>query len=481
MKLSEYVQFDGLGLGTLVKSGEVSARELAATALKAIEATNPQVQAVIETYDDVLPTLDHKPIGEGLFAGVPFLVKDLVLHQKGRLCEFGSRMGAGLVAPHSTDLAKRFDAAGLVTLGRTKSPEMGFNLTTENKFHGPVHNPWNLERSPGGSSGGSAAAVASGMVPLAHANDGGGSIRLPASACGLFGMKPSRGRIPIGPDSADGLNGLGIEHVVSRSVRDSAAAMDATQGPGLGDPYAIQAPKRPYLQEIGAPAGKLKIALAPVPLSDGPVSKDCLNAVSATASLCADLGHEVIEARPELGVTWERFMLANARVWCSNMAFWITGLSHVTGRKPGLDMLEATTLACYEYGLTVSAVELHEAFDIFNTVSRHVAPFFEKYDLLLTPTLPDPPQPLGTFDANAPGYDGIGWSTRTLSSCPYTPLFNVTGQPAMSVPLEHSSEGLPIGMQFVAKFGDEATLFRLAAQLEEARPWFSRRPPVFAA
>jgi amidase len=481
MKLDEYVKYDGLGLAELVKTGEVTALVLAATALEAIAATNPQVQAVIETYDDVLDSLDGQPAGDGPFAGVPFLVKDLVLHQKGRKCELGSRMGAGLVMPHSTDLANRYAAAGLVTIGRTKAPEMGFNLTTENKFHGPVHNPWNLERSPGGSSGGSAAAVASGMVPLAHANDGGGSIRLPASACGLFGMKPTRGRIPIGPDSADGLNGLGIEHVLTRSVRDSAAAMDATQGPGSGDPYIISAPMRPYLEEVGASMDKLKIAFSGLPNSDREPSAECRKALSRTVSLCTDLGHDMIEARPDLGVSWERFMLANARIWCSNMAFWITSLSAATGRKPGLDMLEATTLACYEYGLTLSAVELHEAFDILNTVSRSVAPFFEKYDLLLTPTLPDPPQPLGTFNADAPGYDGLGWSSKTLGSCPYTPLFNVTGQPAMSVPLEHSSEGLPIGMQFAAKFGDEATLFRLAGQLEEARPWISRRPPVFAA
>jgi amidase len=269
--------------------------------------------------------------------------------------------------------------------------------------------------------------------------------------------------------------------VVSRSVRDSAAAMDACQGPGLGDPYVIAPPIRPFLYEVTAGTPRLKIAVQGVPHSDGPVSKDCLRGLADTASLCADLGHEVIEAQPDLGVSWEAFMLANARVWCSNMAFWITGLAQVTGRKPGLDMLEATTLACYEYGLGVSAVQLHEAFDTLNRVSRSVAPFFEEYDLLLTPTLPDPPQPLGTFDADASGFDGLGWSAKTLSSCPYTPLFNTTGQPAMSVPLEHSSEGLPIGMQFVAKFGNEATLFRLAGQLEEARPWINRKPPVFAS
>jgi amidase len=480
MKLSEYVKYDGLGLAALIKSGEVTPRELAMTALEAIAVTNPQVQAVIETYEDVLPDLDKKPLGSGLFAGVPFLVKDILLHQKGRKCENGSRMGAGMVAPHSSDLANRFEAAGLVTLGRTKTPEMGFNLTTENKFHGPVHNPWNLERSPGGSSGGSAAAVAAGMVPLAHANDGGGSIRIPASACGLVGLKPTRGRTPIGPDYGEPLNGMGIEHVVSRSVRDCAAALDVTQGPGVGDPYSIPAPARPYLEEVGAPAGKLRIAVAALPLHNGPVSPDCQRALRNTVSLCTDLGHEVIEDRPSLGMMWEDFILANARVWCSSLAYWIQGLSQLSGHKPSLDVLETSTLACYEYGMAVSAPQLHDALSVFNTVNRSVAPFFQKYDLLLTPTLPEPPQPLGTFDADAPGYDGLSWSARTLGSCPYTPLFNVTGQPAISVPLEISSEGLPLGMHFAAKFGDEATLFRLAAQLEQARPWFSRKPPVFA-
>ena len=480
MKLSEYVKYDGLGLAELVKSGDVTARELAATAIDAIAATNPQVQAVIETYDEILPDLDKKPLGDGAFAGVPFLVKDILLHQAGRKCESGSRLGAGLVAPHNSELANRFAAAGLITVGRTKTPEMGFNLTTENKFHGPVHNPWSLERSPGGSSGGSSAAVAAGMVPLAHANDGGGSIRIPASACGLFGMKPTRGRISLGPDYAEPLNGLGIEHVVSRSVRDSAAAMDATQGPALGDPYIIPAPKRSYLEEIKAGPGKLKIAVAAIPHSDRQPSKDCQKALTNTIQFCADLGHEMVEARPDLGVSWEGFLLANARVWCSSLAYWIKSLAELTGQKPSLDILEASTLACHKYGLDVSAVELHEALNIFNIVNRSVAPFFEKYDLLLTPTLPDPPQPLGTFDADAPGYTGLSWSIRTLSSCPYTPLFNVTGQPAISVPLEQNAEGLPIGMQFVAKFGDEAALFRLAGQLEAARPWITRRPIVFA-
>ncbi|MBU6473112.1 MAG: amidase [Alphaproteobacteria bacterium] len=478
MNLGDYVKFDGLGLAELVRTGQVSARELAETALRAVELVNPRVQAVVETYADVLPGLERSPPAQGLFQGVPFLVKDLVLHEEGRLTESGSRLAAGLRSPNDTDLARRFHAAGLVTLGRTKTPELGFNITTENIFHGPVHSPWNLERSPGGSSGGSAAAVASGMVPLAHANDGGGSIRIPASCSGLFGLKPTRGRTPIGPESAEGLNGLGIEHVLSRSVRDSAAALDATQGAAPGDPYVIPLPSRPYLSEVVIEPAKLRIAVS---THRHALSKDCAKALDDSANLCAELGHHVTEAQPELGVSWDAFLLANARVWCSNMALWVSGLAQLTGRTPGPDTLEATTLACYEFGLKLSAVELQQAFDIFNTVSRTVAPFFASHDLLLTPTMTEPPALLGAMNANAPGLDGLAWTEAIFNASPFTPLFNVTGQPAASIPLALSAEGLPIGMQFAARFGDEATLFQLAGQLERAKPWAPLRPPVFAA
>ncbi len=479
MKLGEYVQYDGLGLAALVNAGDVSARELGQVALQAIEVTNPQIKAIVEVYEDSVAGLQDAELPDGPFKGVPFLVKDLVLHEAGRRCEYGSDLGEGLVAEHDTDLARRFKAAGLVTVGRTKTPEMGFNISTENRVHGPVHNPWNLTRSSGGSSGGSAAAVAAGITPLAHANDGGGSIRIPAACCGLFGMKPTRGRVPIGPDSADGLNGLGIEHVVSRTVRDSAAALDAIQGGVPGDPYFISGPERPYLEELTRTPQKLKIAVAELPWNDIPVSRECDLALKNTTQLCESLGHEVTLARPDLGVSWDRFMEANAQVWCSNMAFWIMGLAAATGRVPGPDTLQAATIGCFEYGRGISATDLHGAFGVFNTMNRSFAPFFEQYDILLTPTMAAAPQSLGTFDANKP-HTGLEWTGKIFAAAPFTPIFNVTGQPAMTVPLATSAEGLPIGMQFAAKFGDEGTLFRLAAQLEDAQPWISRRPPVFA-
>lgn len=480
MKISDYVKYDGLGLAGLMARGDVSPAEVAQAALDAIASVNPDVGAVIDTYPDrARPTsLDDFP--DGPFRGVPFLVKDLVLHEAGRLCESGSRLGAGLVVPYDTDLMVRYRAAGLNTLGRTKSPEMGFNISTENILHGPVHNPWNSERSAGGSSGGAAAAVASGMVPLAHANDGGGSIRIPAAACGLVGLRPTRGRTPLGPDAGQALNGFGIEHVVSRSVRDSAAALDATEGPGIGDPYEIVRPSRPYLEAMQTPPRGLRIALMTQAWGGARTTPDIVAALQSTARLLEDLGHHVEEAAPDLGMSWDSFIETNAIIWCANIASWIGGLASAVNRPINLDTLERATLACYDYGRRLTAGEYLAADANCNAVSRRVAPFFRRYDILLSPVLPQAPQPLGVHDANGPCASGLEWTQRIFTASPFTPIFNMTGQPAMSLPLHQGNDGLPIGLQFAARYGDDETLFRLAAQLESACPWAGRQPPVFA-
>ncbi|QRN97591.1 amidase [Archangium violaceum] len=476
MKLNEYTQYDGLGLAELVRSKEVTPEELVQTALAAIERVNPRINAVVAPMRDEARATLTRGLPQGPFTGVPFLLKDAVLHAANVPCEMGSRLAAGLVMPQDSELMARFRQAGIVPVGRTNTPEMAFNVTTEPLFHGPSRNPWNPEYSTGGSSGGSAAAVQAGIVPLAHANDGGGSIRIPASLCGVFGLKPTRGRTPIGPDAADGLNGLGIEHVVSRSVRDSAAMLDATLGPDVGEPYQIQAPERPYLKELEREPGRLRIALSRVPPSGVPVSPECVAAVEDAARLCQELGHEVVEASPQFDASG--FNHANTVIWSSNLAVWVGGMAAATGRSPE-ETLEATTWATVQYGRGLTATELQLAFATVNQVTRAVGRFFTGYDLLLTPTVAVPPYKLGVVDANV-RMTAEEWIDRIFTFCPFTALFNFTGQPAMSVPL-YWSDGLPIGVQFAGRWGDEATLFRLAAQLERARPWASRRPPVHAA
>jgi amidase len=466
MNYREYAAFDGLGLAALVARGEVSAAELAACARAAIEALNPKINAVIEVFDPPEAGADSDTAP---FRGVPFLLKDLVIHAAGHLNEMGSRLAAGIRMPHDTDLMRAFRAAGLVTMGRCSTPELGFCTTTEPLANGPTRNPWDLARMPGGSSGATAAAVAAGIVPLAHANDGGGSIRIPASCCGLVGLKPTRGRTPMGPDTGDALNGLGVEFAVTRTVRDAAALLDRVQGGRPGDPYFITPPVRPYRAELDQSPGRLRIAWTAGPWSGVPVDAEVQAALAETVDRCAGLGHVMVEARPE--IDHERYFGATVTLWTANLANWVGELAHATGRKPGPDALEATTLACYEHGRRLTAVDLHQAIGVMNEVSRKVAPFFVGHDLLLTPTNALIPQPLGTYNANDPKLDATGWARHIFSFAPFTALFNMTGQPAISLPLARTPRGLPIGMQFVGRWGDEGTLFRLARQLEEAAPW----------
>jgi len=478
MHLRDYVTFDGLGLAELVRRREVKPEELVQVALSAIEAVNPSLNAVIGLMEAETQATLSRPLPQGPFSGVPFLVKDLVLHLAGVPSDSGSRLFQGVVAPHDTTLMARYRRAGLIPIGRTNVPELGFNVTTEPFLHGPTRNPWNPLYSPGGSSGGSAAAVSAGMVPVAYGNDGAGSIRIPASLCGLFGLKPTRGRTPSGPDASEGLNGLGVEHVLSRSVRDCAAMLDATLGPDVGDRYTITPPERPYLEEVGREPGALRIAFTCDAGTGAPSSPECVAAVEAAARLCRELGHEVVEARP--GYHPGMIEAALVPIWSSNMAALVDVVAPMLGRTPRPEVLEAANWATVLKGRELKAVELQRAFAIMNHLSREVGRFFLQYDVLLTPTLPVAPYRLGVLNANAPT-TADAWMKTAFQYCAFTAPFNLTGQPAMNVPLHWSAEGLPVGVQFVGRFEDEATLFRLAGQLERAMPWARRTPPFHAA
>jgi amidase len=472
LNLEEYRGLDATALAGLVRSRQVQAQELMGLALQAVEQWNPRINAVLETFEDELPAADSA----GALYGVPFLIKDILLHRKGGRLEMGSRMARGTVTPTDTELMLRFRRAGLVAVGRTNTPEFGHGCTTEPVANGPTRNPWDPSRMAGGSSGGAAAAVAAGIVPAAHANDGAGSIRIPAACCGLFGLKPSRGRVSLGPDMGEALFGMGIENTVTRSVRDSAAILDLVEGPSPGDPYAIARPATPYREEIRRAPGRLRIAFATQAFSGAPIDPECVAATEATARLCAELGHTVEQASPSF--SYPEFREACIRGWAAGLYNWIEALAEATGRKPGLDVLETATLSAYEYGRGLTAKDLLWVPAALNRVCRAVAPFFQQYDLLLTPSTSRPAQLLGTYNQNAAGLTTQGWFDHKGSFAPFLALFNVTGQPAMSVPLSVSSGGLPIGLHFVAGFGQEDLLFRLAAQLEQARPWASRRPPL---
>ena len=477
MSLSEECAFmDATAQAELVRRKEVKPVELVDAAIEQIERLNPTLNAVITPMYEQAREIAQGALQDGPFSGVPFLLKDLVASCAGTRLTCGSAFLRDFVPDHDSELVARLKRAGLVIVGKTNTPEFGILPTTEPMLFGATRNPWGLGRTTGGSSGGSAAAVATGMVPMAHANDGGGSIRIPASCCGLFGLKPTRARNPLGPDLGDVMGGLVAEHAVSRSVRDSAALLDATAGPDIGDPYWVPPPVRPYAQEVGIDPGRLRIAFSTKAPSGAKIHPDCVAAVEDAAALCAGLGHEVSEGAPEInGPLLVRTFTA---VWAAGTASGIDALAFLTGRTPTQDSFEPLTWALYEMGHRTTGSEYLMSQAILQQISRQVARFFEKYDIWLTPTLAGPPLPLGWFDAT-PDNSMRGFD-RAVEFVPFTPIANATGQPAMSVPLYWNQEGLPVGTHFFGRFGDEGTLFRLAAQLEATRPWSHRRPPVQA-
>jgi amidase len=413
---------------------------------------------------------------EGPLTGVPFLLKDIGAMCAGVRMTMGTAFLKNFVPDHDTELVTRLRRSGLVIIGKTNTPELGILPTTEPRFLGRTHNPWNLDRTTGGSSGGSSAAVAARIVPMAHANDGGGSIRIPASCCGIFGLKPTRARNPLGPDLGEMMGGLIVEHAVTRSVRDSAALLDTTSGPDVGDPYWAPPPARPFLKEVGADPGKLRIAFTASGIAGIEIHPDCSQALRDAVNLCAGLGHQVEEVVPPVdrNLITQAFMV----LWSSGCAWTIDGLAMAMRKTPTPDEFEPLTWALYEMGKKQSASSYLLSLTWLQRIAREIARFFLRYDIWMTPTLAEPPVPLGTFDS--PPENPLHGLRRAETFVPFTPICNITGQPAMSVPLFWNSAGRPVGTHFIGRFGDEATLFRLAAQLESARPWANRRPAVSA-
>ncbi len=494
----EYDQYDALGLAELVRRREVSPVELCDEAVRRIERFNPAINAVIcRMYDQARGSIDSG-LPEGPFTGVPFLVKDLVSSCAGAPMTKGCRAFANYVPQYDSELMKRYRTTGVVILGKTNTPEFGLMGITEPELHGPTKNPWNIARTPGGSSGGSAAAVACGMAPMASGGDGGGSIRIPSSYCALFGLKPSRGRNPAGPDHGQLWQGAAVEHVLTRTVRDCAAMLDAVNGPAPGDPYEIPRPELPYAREITHSPGRLMIGFSAVSPLGTPVHPECVKAVGHAARLLESLGHTVEEAGPQIdGMALARsyFMM-----YFGEIAADIAEMQQVLGRKAVPEDVEGPTWVLNLLGRAYSAGEFVLALREWNRAARAMGEFHRSHDIFLTPTTAYPPVKIGELKPSfaeevlvkITNRFGLGSLVRlsgladkiaveSLAKTPFTQLANLTGQPAMSVPLYWTDENLPCGVQFIAPFGHEASLLRLAAQLEQARPWFDRRPPLVNA
>jgi amidase len=474
---TEFDQYDGIGLAALVRRREVTPDEVLEAAISRVEARNPAVNAVVARLYEEARAAIRAGLPAGPFSGVPYLLKDLGAHYTGAITSFGSRLFADYRADHDSELTARLKRAGLAIFGKTNTPELGLAPSTEPRLFGATRNPWHRAYSAGGSSGGAAAAVAAGMLPMAHATDGGGSIRIPASCCGLVGLKPTRARNPLGPDQGEGWGGASVAHAVTRTVRDSAALLDATSGPDVGDPYWAPPPAGPFLREVGRDPGRLRIALTTTPWNGQPVDPECAAAARAAATLCETLGHRVEEARPEidapaLGVATRIIIGAHIRVVLEARAA-------ALGRELSADDVERVTWARAVDGRTYTAADYARAIGIVHRTGRVVARFFTDHDVLLSPTMCQPPYPLGVLDMMS--QDREAYLAAVLASVGFTSLFNAAGNPAISVPLAWSQAGLPLGVQFVASFGDEATLFRLAAQLEAAQPWAERRPALARA
>ena len=477
IRQTELRDLDATAQADLVRRGDVSPRELVDAAIERIESVNPTLNAVVTPMFESARRAAENGLPDGPLRGVPYLLKDLMGTIAGTRQTSGSAFLRDYTPAQDSELVTRLKCAGLVVVGKTNTPEFGILPTTEPTFLGPAHNPWNPDHSTGGSSGGSAAAVASGMVPAAHANDGGGSIRIPASCCGVFGMKPTRARTPLGPDYGDVTSGLVVEHAVTRTVRDSALLLDLTAGSDVGDPYFAPPPERPYVEEIQRDPGRLRLAFTTTsPLPAG-VAPECVAAVRDVAKLCADLGHDVEEYTPDLDPDLIQRCFIN--IYGAGTAMVVDAHAALLGRAPAEGELEPLSAALAEAGRQVSASDYLISVMELQRLSRRIARDFLRFDAWLTPTLCEPPLALGTLDSTPE--NPLAGLLRSTSYVPFTALCNVTGQPAMSVPLVWSESGLPLGTQFVGRFGDEATLFRLAAQLESARPWAQRRPPVSAS
>jgi amidase len=490
----EYDRYDGIGLAGLVRDGEVSAAELCEEAISRIERLNPRLNAIITPMLEQGRAAAAGLIPGGAFAGVPFLLKDLLNDWAGVPSSRGSKALRDFVPTVDSEVVSRFKRAGLVVLGKTNLPEFGLMAVTEPEAFGPARNPWNLDHTPGGSSGGSASAVASRIVPFASANDGGGSIRIPASYCGIFGLKPTRGRTPVGPTFGEVWEGAAVNHALTISVRDSAALLDAIRGPEPGSPYVTAPPERPYLDEIGRDPGTLRIAFTTRSPIGTEVHPENVTAVRKTAAILESLGHSVEEAEP----VYDGKALAKCYItlYFGEVAADLKEIAAVQGADK-TRFVEVTTRTLGLLGRTMSACDYVLAKRQWHLFSLAMASFLKNHDLFLTPTTAFPPPRIGELAPKASELAamkiinalGLGslltatgmidkLATESLTKTPFTQIANLTGLPAMSVPLHWTAEGLPCGVQFIGPFGGEGSLFRLAAQLEKTSPWFDRRPAL---
>lgn len=477
MSDTELTRLDATAQAELVATGEASPGELVEAAIGRADAVNPQINAIIHPLYDEAREKASGDLPDGPFRGVPFLFKDLGAVLAGHPLHTGSRVlkEFGLTAPFDSALGRRFADAGLVTIGKTNTPEWGILPTTEPVAYGATRNPWDLDRSPGGSSGGSAAAVAAGIVPVAHANDGGGSIRIPAGSNGLVGLKPSRARVSLAPYAGDTMSGLAVEFAVTRSVRDTARLLEWVQGPEPGDPYAAIPPARPYSEEPGSDPGNLKIALLTESLTGDGIDPEVVEATRRSAADLEALGHEILE--PDLSVADGPIDLYQTFItrWAAGVAETAATIEVVIGRKLTADDVEPLTWRLVERGRRESGADYLFAVTQHQALSRMVAAMYEGgIDLIMTPTLADLPPPLGTYDDSGPDpMTAMDYARRIAT---FTGIFNATGQPAISLPLQQSAGGLPIGIQLAAPIWREDLLIRIASQLEQAHPWAGRRP-----
>ncbi|HWD25860.1 MAG TPA: amidase family protein [Rhizomicrobium sp.] len=476
MAFAEYADYDGLGLAHLVRKGAVTPLELVEEAIARIEKHNGVLNAVVyKAYDEARAAAKGK-LPEGPFKGVPFLIKDISMEVAGWPMTNGSALLEGYVSKDDAELTKRYRAAGMVLAGKTNTPEFGIPGTTEGRFLGNCHNPWNPDHSTGGSSGGAAACVAAGIVPMAHASDGLGSIRIPAAQCGLFGMKPTQFRNPGGPDDRGRAHGLIVDHIVSRSVRDSAAMLDWTGYPEDDAPYAPAPKSRPYTDEIATPPGKLRIAYCAETVQATPLHPDVQAMFEKTVTLCGELGHTMIEL-PSLGVHLRKLYKAQGYVSGAMAVSGYEEWAEKMGRPIDESTLEFLALVGYRGAKEIPAKDVAWGLQQIRLIGRDILRLYRNFDVLLQPIQITPPPPLGFLDPmNVRAREFNQRQGRTFG---LTPLANLTGQPAMSVPMGLSADKLPLAAMFSGRYGDEATLFRLAAQLEQTHPWIDRKPPIW--
>jgi len=469
----EYEKYDGLGLAELIAKKEISPLELLSAVRQRVELLNPRLNALCHLFFDKAEAQINQDPGTGPFRGVPFALKDLGMYLTGTITSAGSRVWKNNVASYDSTLVSRYKQAGLAIFGKTNSPELGLTVTTESVLFGQTRNPWNLERTTGGSSGGSAALVASRVIPMAHGSDGGGSIRIPASCCGVFGLKPTRGRVPLGPSSFENWNGCSHHHALTISVRDSAALLDATVGQELGSPFLSAKPVPPFLDELAHDPDSLRIALAATSPSGVPLDPECRKAVFNAAKLCESLGHKVEEAA--LPIHNDILRGAFFAVLQVSVARTLDDAAAMLSRAVTQQDVEPVTWALMQGATAISSVAYSRAIATMHQIGLSMAKFQQNYDVILSPTLSKPPVSLGVLSLSQ---DPEVYGKAITEFMHSTSLYNVTGQPSMSVPLHWTPDGLPVGVMFSGRFGEDSLLLRLAAQLEKAQPWVNRKPQL---